>query len=289
MKIVVRTAGADEARRAAAALGDVLNSALQRPEVRRNVALVEEIRRIVQWQVDGKTLSLTVDDQQGKLTVLARGMLQPILAGDVIKVVPALSVNQLKHIGLALHNYHDAHTTFPPPAILSAEGKPLLSWRVAILPHLEGEVNQELYRQFHLDEAWDSPHNRPLLAKMPEAYRCPISKAIEEYRTVYVAPRGGVTVFAGPEGVSIRRITDGTSKTIAVVEVDEAHAVPWTQPEDWQLDENTPAAGLGGHFEGRFHALFCDGSVHFLRLDRWFGPLQVIHRAGGEPINIPDN
>ena len=46
---------------------------------------------------------------------------------------------------------------FPPRAILDKNGKPLLSWRAQMLPNLE-EI--ALYEQFHLDEPWDSQHNK---------------------------------------------------------------------------------------------------------------------------------
>ena len=46
-------------------------------------------------------------------------------------------MNNLKQIGLAMHNYLSAKGTFPARAIRDKDGKPLLSWRVAILPYLE--------------------------------------------------------------------------------------------------------------------------------------------------------
>ena len=49
----------------------------------------------------------------------------------------AMCVNNLKQIGLAMHNYHERHGASPRPAIYDANGKPLLSWRVLILPYLE--------------------------------------------------------------------------------------------------------------------------------------------------------
>ncbi len=66
----------------------------------------------------------------------------------------AQCTNNLKQIALAYHNVHSATNTFPPPAIADKDGKPLLSWRVAILPYVE---QQELYNKFKLDEPWDSP------------------------------------------------------------------------------------------------------------------------------------
>src|SRR5438128_9984071 len=60
--------------------------------------------------------------------------------------------NHLKVIGLAMYNYADRHKTLPPPAIYGKDGKPLLSWRVLLLPYIE---QRDLHTQFHLDEPWD--------------------------------------------------------------------------------------------------------------------------------------
>ena len=80
----------------------------------------------------------------------------------------AQCTNNLKQIGLAMHNYASANGAFPPAAIYDANGKPLLSWRVLILPYLEQD---SLYKQFHLAEPWDSPHNkRTLLAQVPPLF-----------------------------------------------------------------------------------------------------------------------
>src|SRR5438477_2970944 len=82
----------------------------------------------------------------------------------------AQCVHNLKQIGLAMHNYRSANDAFPMPAITDKNGKPLLSWRVAILPFIE---QGELYNKFHTDEPWDSPHNKALLKEMPPTYLCP--------------------------------------------------------------------------------------------------------------------
>jgi hypothetical protein len=67
------------------------------------------------------------------------------------------STNNLKQLILGLLNYESANGHFPPHASYSPDGKPLLSWRVHILPYLE---EQALYSQFRLDEPWDSEHNQ---------------------------------------------------------------------------------------------------------------------------------
>jgi uncharacterized protein DUF1559 len=74
--------------------------------------------------------------------------------------------NDLKEIGLAMHNYHDVYNYFPP-YITAKNGKPLLSWRVALLLFV-GQDN--LFKQFKLDESWDGPNNRKLLDRCPPIY-----------------------------------------------------------------------------------------------------------------------
>jgi prepilin-type processing-associated H-X9-DG protein len=175
-----------------------------------------------------------------------------------------LSSTNLKQIALAMHNFYDIHKRFPAIGTFDATGKPLLSWRVHILPFVE---QQQLYKEFRLDDPWDSEHNRKLIEKMPELFRCPASKhkrssGLATYRVVV----GEHTAFPGHEGIEIKQITDGTSNTIMVVEVDDGHGVTWTKPEGLPYNEANPAEGLGGQFEGGFNCAFCDGSVQFLEL-----------------------
>jgi hypothetical protein len=99
------------------------------------------------------------------------------------------SVENLRKIMLAIHTHHDALTYFPTD-IVDKEGKPLLSWRVAILPYM-GKEGQALHKQFKLDQPWDSEHNFKLLAKMPKVYRVGI-EAENSTHTYY-------QVFAGPD------------------------------------------------------------------------------------------
>jgi prepilin-type processing-associated H-X9-DG protein len=173
-------------------------------------------------------------------------------------------VNNLKQIGLAMHNYHATHHTFPPAYSVDQAGKPLLSWRVHILPFIEQEA---LYKEFHLDEPWDSPHNQPLIDRMPSTYRCPSSRGrrADAGKSSYLVPRGPSTIFPGSEGVKIQKITDGTSNTIFVVDAGDDRAVPWTKPEDWEIDPNLDLKGIFGHHPGGTNFAFADGSVRFLK------------------------
>ena len=124
----------------------------------------------------------------------------------------ARSMDNLKNLGLAMHNYHATDGTFPPAAVYSKDGKPLLSWRVLLLPYLE---QNDLFRQFKLDEPWDGPTNKKLLAKMPEIYAIPRDKAKQSHATAYQVFTGAGTIFPGPKASRVADITDGTSNTIS--------------------------------------------------------------------------
>jgi hypothetical protein len=178
------------------------------------------------------------------------------------------SANNLKQIMLAMNNHHDTFKGLPPQASTDKDGKPLLSWRVMILPFIE---QQALYQQFHLDEPWDSEHNKTLIEKMPAIFKSPASAA-GEGKTVYLGVSGEKGVFPeskkpslGPRGtIGFRDITDGTSNTIAVVEANDESAVIWTKPDDFTPDEKNPLKGLLGLYPGGFNVGICDGSVRFV-------------------------
>lgn len=168
------------------------------------------------------------------------------------------SMNNLKQLVLALFNYHDVKNSFPAHATYDANGKPLLSWRVALLPFLQ---EGELYKQFHLDEPWDSPHNKQLIAQMPEVFQSPGFEN-KEGKTSYLAVVGKECIFNGTDkGMKLKSITDGTSKTILLVEADADRAVEWTKPADWQYDAKNPQAGLGEMRPGVWLAAWADGHV----------------------------
>jgi hypothetical protein len=168
----------------------------------------------------------------------------------------ALSQNYLKQIGLAIHNYASANDDKLVDDITSKDGVPLLSWRVAILPYVEQD---QLYKQFKLDEPWDSDNNKKLIAKMPKLYT-PVRVKAKEGETFYQRFVGKDAVW-DEKGTNykISSIPDGTSNTAMVVEA--GSPVVWTQPTDLSFNKKAPLPGLGGMFDGDFHLLLGDGSV----------------------------
>jgi hypothetical protein len=168
------------------------------------------------------------------------------------------------NIVIGMLNFESARKHLPPAAICDKNGRPLLSWRVAILPYLE---EQDLYKEFHLDEPWDSPHNKSLIEKMPGVYMgvgLKFDQLNRAGKTVCQAPVGPKTIFFNNVGTTIREITDGTSATIVLVEVKPRRAVAWTKPEDWAVDLEHPRRGVERTDGGPFVAAWCDGSVHLI-------------------------
>lgn len=172
------------------------------------------------------------------------------------EAVQRRSSNNLLQIALALANYHDKQKHFPDRAIRDKDGKPLLSWRVAILAEVE-EYN--LYKQFHLDEPWDSEHNLKLIERMPAAFKDPAFGKTPPGYTRYLAAVGKNLAFPPDGPISFKEFTDGTSKTIMIIEVPPARAVIWTKPDDLEVDLDHPTRGL--FHDGKFLAGFADGHV----------------------------
>jgi hypothetical protein len=246
---------------------------------------VNHIAALVKPVREGEKVTITVATQGGWATA---GVLVALLLPAVQAAREAArrnaSINNMRQIGLALLNYHDIYKSFPPRAVVDKQGKPLLSWRVKILPYVE---ENELYKQFRLDEPWDSEHNKELLSQMPAVYRNP--NLPDDTKTNYLVPVGDDTIFSGDEGARLHDIRDGTSKTIMVLEVDADRAVPWTKPDDYEVDADEPLAGLG-HIRagGIFLAAFADCSVRPIVTD--IGAevvLRLLKKSDGQPVPIP--
>lgn len=208
----------------------------------------------------------------GTTAPIAVALLLPAVKAAQEAAKRAQSTNNLRQLGLAMHIYHDAHRAMPPAYNADKQGKPLLSWRVHLLPYLE---QQALYDQFHLDEPWDSEHNRKLIAKIPQTLQAPGSQA-GPGKTNYLGIRGKGAVLSPPRkdqwanppdqqrGARFADIVDGTSNTLMFVEVSDAKAVIWTKPDDFEYDPKQPQNGLIQLRNGGFLAAAADGSVSFI-------------------------
>ena len=165
-------------------------------------------------------------------------------------------------------------------AIVNKDGKPLLSWRVAILPLLGEEA---LYKQFKLDEPWDSPHNKPLVAKMPAVFAPFGTGENSPGSTYFQVLVGPGTLFDGSAGIDLGAIPDGSDATLLLVEA--AETVPWSRPSDLVYDPKGCLPKLGGHFKERSIAVFADGSVSFIKAEIDEPTLRdLITRDGAEVV-----
>ncbi len=258
-RLVIQSRDAAAAEAFARMLDTSLDALVQLPFVQQAVPEAGALRKLIAPTVAGAQVSLAVTEDAATLQALSK----PVAAAIAVARADALrvtSLNNLKQIGLAMHVYYDQNKGFPPAASCDAAGKPLLSWRVHILPFLDQDA---LYRQFQLDEPWDSEHNQKLIALMPPVFADPAA-SLQPGMTTYLVPTGEGTVFGGKETLGLKDIRDGTCNTIMVLNVVPDRAVAWTKPADLAVTEAAPLTGLISDSRQKFEAAFCDGSVRVL-------------------------
>jgi hypothetical protein len=272
-----------------AGLGHVL-AQLGKQEEKESKELVKVLK-----QFDAPLKETRIEQKEATVHATFEAKIDPATVGQTLvqatlkireAAARAQAQNNLKQIALAMHNYADTmRGQLPPHASYSKEGKPLLSWRVMILPYIEQDA---LYKQFHLNEPWDSEHNKKLLAQMPLTYASPHDeKTRKEHTTYFQGFYGKSAFFEGKQGLRFpAAFTDGTSNTIMIAEASKA--VPWTKPEDISFDPNQPLPKLGLPGFSYFLAAMCDGSVRTISHSITKETLRnAITRDGGEVLG-PD-
>lgn len=194
--------------------------------------------------------------------------------------------NHLKQIGVAFHNYASANNdSLPPWGNLNQQRRPLLSWRVHLLPYLEQD---NLYKQINKSEAWDHPSNRPFHSQMPRVFELP-GRAAPPGQTFF-------QVFVGPQAIfdrtntrfKIGNMPDGLSNTLLVAEA--ARPVNWMEPADidyrnTNANQGFIARGNVGGTGPTFLGLLADGSVRSIPMNISPRTLNLlIHPADGVPV-----
>lgn len=183
----------------------------------------------------------------------------------------ASCIGTLKGHGLAMHNYHDQHGCFPPAYFADKDGRPMHSWRVLVLPHMEAD---QLYEEYSFDGRWNSPNNLALAHNVPSGmvafkstYLCPSESEADEMHATYLMPVGPRAFSDGPHSRTIKEITDGTSNTIVAAERSQS-GIHWMEPRDLNVSEmsytiNDPAGyGIRSTHPGVANGVFADNSVH---------------------------
>lgn len=191
--------------------------------------------------------------------------------------------NNLKQIGLALHNYHEAFSVFPPAMCLTLSGAPYGQWgpQARLLPYLDQANLQKL-----ID--FSTPYNTQLIAvktRVP-TYMCPseindkasFEDGIDQYPVNYAASFGNWLVFDpmsgsagngafGPNSrFSMSNFIDGSSNTLAFSEVKAFQAIvkeggtPTATPP---AQPSVVGGWSGGNFEpDNGHTEWVEGRVH---------------------------
>jgi prepilin-type processing-associated H-X9-DG protein len=190
---------------------------------------------------------------------------EPLTEGGMRSVANRMaSANNLKQIGLALHDYHSAHQTLPAGGTFDRRGKGLHGWQAKLLPFVE---HHNVFTQIHFDQPWDHPDNagpygvivRPYLHPAIEARQDQAGYALSHYAA-------NVRLIGGDVPRSLQSITDGTSNTLLAGEA-AGNYKPWGSPTNWRdpaLGLNRTPDGFGSPTKGGAQFLFADGSVHFL-------------------------
>jgi hypothetical protein len=135
--------------------------------------------------------------------------------------------NNLVMIGIALHNYHDVHGSWPPLVTYSATGRPMHSWRAHLLPFIE---RQDLAAQYNWNEPWNGPLNSRIDTVKNRVFQCPLDPA---------AKTGGISYLA----IAVPGAKPGDP--FAVIEV-HGSGVGFFEPKDISLTDllaTKPPAG----------------------------------------------
>ncbi|WP_254506765.1 DUF1559 family PulG-like putative transporter [Anatilimnocola floriformis] len=183
----------------------------------------------------------------------------PVISQSRISAQQTKSLNNLKQIALALHNYHDTYNSLPPAVVTDTDGQPLYSGRVLLLPFLDQNA---VYQAFDKNKAWDSPENQAITATIIKTFQDPAHPGGPAApRSDYVFVTGTGTIFEGSKTTNFASITDGTSNTIMVIQT-ATGPQNWAEPVDWNADSGVLPPG--NHPQVVLTA-FADGSVRAIR------------------------
>ncbi|HUE72156.1 MAG TPA: DUF1559 domain-containing protein [Pirellulaceae bacterium] len=144
--------------------------------------------------------------------------------------------NQLRQIGLALHEFHDSNQSFPPGIVSGTSAAPMRysTWIAAILPQLEQDtIWQGVNRAYEQDL---SPFNNPPHSLMAHALfpvQCAADDRVRIVQLTRDDRRVGLSSYVGVSGtdvfatdgvlfadstIGLREVTDGASNTLLVGE-----------------------------------------------------------------------
>lgn len=268
--------GIDMAKQAFDGLRGQLGMVLPGEAGTEAVGLVDQFIAGITVKKSGSTVEVNVKKPAG-LTDFANDIGPKLVEMAEQSAQDAMQMNNLKQLALAMHNYCDVNGHLPS-TIRDSDGKPLLSWRVHLLPYLEAD---DLYQQFKLDEPWDSANNKPLIERMPEVFG-----TNGDGKTRYLAFSGENTPLGGNKAIGFADVIDGTALTIMCVQAAPEKAVTWSKPEDLEFNQENPLAALGAIPDKGFRTALLDGSCCTIPKDIDLETLRrLIQHNDGQPVD----
>lgn len=249
-------------------------------------------RRTKRSGISGWTIGIIIG------AVFALGLC--IIAVPVMLLLPAVSkvreastraqdANNLKQIGIAFHNSADATglKLYGPFAHDERTGLifPQNSFRVSLLPYLE---QQNLHSQFDLNQAWDSPRNKPFSSTIVKQYHLPGQESTNTPYRIFVGAGPDQPLFnADGKPAKFTDVADGLSNTILAVHATEH--VPWAKPQEFTYSANQPLPPMGEPGDPGYNVIMADGSIRYIKRTASEPALRaLITRSGGERVGIDD-
>ncbi len=268
----------------------LLSGAIAESDDSKNETQQKWVAFIKDAQVALRSAKIQSNDKEASATLTMRSDLdiEPLVSQitGAVRVGPAnaRTINNMKQIAFAMIGYHDVNGAMPSAAIVGKKGKPLLSWRVHMLPYIE---QTPLYQQIKLDEPWDSAHNKKVFDDhpMPSVFELAGTTKPGDKNTHMQVFRGNGAMFDLVKGVKLTEISDGSSNTIMFATAKTA--VPWMKPDDMEFDPKADPRDLLLYIGGRTNVCFGDGSVRSLkRLVSVENMRGLITKSGGEVVTI---
>lgn len=201
------------------------------------------------------------------LLLLLVALLLPSMRNAPEAARRSASKNNLKQIGLALHNYHDTFKTLPPSEIVGEDGTLYHSWTMQIMPFLDS-AGAPLFNEIDFNHPWN--HSRNVQNYKKDLITWYLNPAISETSNNegfgYAHYAGNSHIFTPNGTFRFEDCTDGSSNTLMVGEIN-ANFKPWGQPgnvRDPALGINKGTNTFGSPFEGGAQFCLMDGSVRFV-------------------------
>ena len=172
------------------------------------------------------------------------------------------SKNNLKQIGLALHNYHDVFQCFPPGGIFNTKGRGFHGWGIFIFPYVEAAP---LYNQVDFRQAWDAPYNAGCFRVALPVYVNPsIDRPLPDGGFAISHYSANANLISANSAIQLSEI-DNRSETFVMGELG-GDFVPWGCPYNWRpLGTLTDSPRTYGRIENfGCHFLFADNSVRWV-------------------------